>query len=71
MLLLVFKLYWLATSDLEEKRAVSTEMGENLAAEHNIPFIETSAKSGLNVREAFYNLVGVIMEKVCVNQCLK
>ena len=46
-------------------------MGENLAAEHNIPFIETSAKSGLNVREAFYNLVGVIMEKVCVNQCLK
>ncbi|GAC74085.1 GTP-binding protein SEC4 [Moesziomyces antarcticus T-34] len=43
-------------SDWEEKRAVSTEQGEELARELGIPYIETSAKSNANVEEAFFNL---------------
>lgn len=43
-------------SDWEEKRAVSTEQGEELAKELGIPYIETSAKSNANVEEAFFNL---------------
>ncbi len=43
-------------SDWEEKRAVTTEQGEELAKELGIPYIETSAKSNANVEEAFFNL---------------
>ncbi|SPO35669.1 probable SEC4-like Rab/GTPase [Pseudozyma flocculosa] len=43
-------------SDWEEKRAVTTEQGEELARELGIPYIETSAKSNANVEEAFFNL---------------
>ncbi|SPO28546.1 probable SEC4-like Rab/GTPase [Ustilago trichophora] len=43
-------------SDWEEKRAVTTEQGEELAKELGIPYIETSAKSNSNVEEAFFNL---------------
>lgn len=42
--------------DWEEKRVVSTERGEELARELGIPFIETSAKSNINVEKAFYQL---------------
>jgi len=42
--------------DWEEKREVSTEKGEDLARELGIPFIETSAKSNVNVEKAFYQL---------------
>ena len=30
--------------DMEDKRVVSKEKGENIAREHNIRFLETSAK---------------------------
>ncbi|KAJ9474021.1 Ras-related protein SEC4 [Pseudozyma hubeiensis] len=43
-------------SDWEEKRAVTSEQGEELARELGIPYIETSAKSNANVEEAFFNL---------------
>ncbi|KAN0061148.1 GTP-binding protein [Thecaphora frezii] len=43
-------------SDWEEKRAVTTEQGEELARELGIPYIETSAKGNTNVEEAFFNL---------------
>lgn len=43
-------------SDWEDKRAVTTEQGEELAKELGIPYIETSAKSNSNVEEAFFNL---------------
>lgn len=43
-------------SDWEEKRAVTTEQGEELAKELGIPYIETSAKSNANVEEAFFTL---------------
>lgn len=34
-------------------RQVKREDGERLAREHNVPFMETSAKTGLNVELAF------------------
>ena len=37
----------------ETKRRVSTEEGERLAKQHDIFFIETSAKTAYNVEEAF------------------
>jgi Ras-related protein Rab-8A len=40
--------------DLEDKRVISKEMGEKLASDYNMKFIETSAKSGHNVGESFY-----------------
>ena len=39
--------------DLNEKRQVTTEEGENLAKKYKISFYETSAKTGKNVQEAF------------------
>jgi len=38
------------------KRIVDTARGAALAAEYNMPFMETSAKSGVNVEEAFVAL---------------
>jgi len=43
-------------SDLEEKRAISEEEGQLLAVQHSIDFIEASALSGENVREAFMRM---------------
>eukprot|EP00123_Amoebidium_parasiticum_P010450 comp20113_c0_seq1/m.24814 comp20113_c0_seq1/g.24814 ORF comp20113_c0_seq1/g.24814 comp20113_c0_seq1/m.24814 type:complete len:194 (-) comp20113_c0_seq1:557-1138(-) len=44
--------------DLESDRQVSVEEGKNMAAElGNIPFLETSAKTGTNVDKAFFDLV--------------
>ena len=45
--------------DDEENRQVSTEEGKNMAKEHGleeIQFIETSAKTGINVKQLFKNL---------------
>lgn len=36
-------------SDLEHRRAVSTQDGENFAKENGLIFLETSAKSAANV----------------------
>jgi Ras-related protein Rab-8A len=46
--------------DWEEKRAVSTEQGQQLANELGIPFLEVSAKNNINVDKAFYNLAADI-----------
>ena len=50
--------------DLEESRVVTRERGQMLAAEHSIKFYETSAKSGLNVEEAFLTLARDIKDKM-------
>jgi len=42
--------------DWEEKRVISEEQGRALAQELGIPFMETSAKSNINVEEAFFSL---------------
>ncbi|KXL46449.1 MAG: hypothetical protein FE78DRAFT_366266 [Acidomyces sp. 'richmondensis'] len=43
--------------DLESERQVSTEEGQALAAKFGCKFIETSAKSRINVDNAFYDIV--------------
>ena len=42
--------------DLEAERQVSTEEGEQRAAEFKIPFLEASAKDNINVTEAFMTI---------------
>jgi len=40
-------------ADLTSQREVSEEDGKKFAAEHNLHFIETSAKTAFNVEQAF------------------
>jgi len=47
-------------ADLEDKREVETELGQQLADEFNTDFLETSAKHGQNVDEVFVLLVRFI-----------
>uniref|UniRef100_A0A915PFY3 Ras-related protein Rab-8A n=1 Tax=Setaria digitata TaxID=48799 RepID=A0A915PFY3_9BILA len=42
--------------DVEERRQVSRERGEQLAIEYGTKFMETSAKANINVEEAFFTL---------------
>ncbi|VDP12354.1 unnamed protein product [Onchocerca flexuosa] len=42
--------------DIEERRQVSRERGEQLAIEYGTKFMETSAKANINVEEAFFTL---------------
>ena len=54
--------------DWEEKRAVSTEQGQALADELGIPFLEVSAKSNINVDQAFYSLAADIKKRIIDTQ---
>lgn len=47
--------------DETEKRTVLTEEGEKLAKEYNIPYFETSAKTGKGISEAFVALIRKVM----------
>ena len=49
--------------DLEDKREVKTEEGEQLGKEFNYQFFETTAKDGVNINEAFEALIKSIAEK--------
>lgn len=49
--------------DMEDKRQVRREKGEEIAAQHRIPFLETSAKNNTNVEKAFLDLARAILEK--------
>ncbi len=51
-------------SDLDHKRQVSTEEGEQFAKEHGLIFFETSAKTANNVEEAFLQTANKIYEKL-------
>ncbi len=42
--------------DLDDRRVVSFEEGESFAKEHNMTFIETSAKTAVHVTKAFEQL---------------
>lgn len=50
--------------DMTERRQVSKERGEKLAIEYRVKFLETSAKSSVNVEEAFYTLGRDIMHNL-------
>lgn len=59
--------------ELNEKRQVTKERGEQLAIEYGIKFLETSAKNSINVEEAFFTLARDIkskMEKRMVSRTL-
>lgn len=51
-------------SDLEHRRAVSTEEGKAFAEEHGLIFMETSAKTAFNVEQAFINTAQKIHEAI-------
>ncbi len=49
-------------ADMEDTRAVSTREGQLFAREHDLKFIETSAKTGQNVEEAFQIVTNDVFE---------
>jgi Ras-related protein Rab-10 len=52
--------------DMEDKRVITTERGAAVAKDHGIPFVETSAKTNINVSRAFHDITLRILEKVCL-----
>ncbi|THD25845.1 Ras protein Rab 10 [Fasciola hepatica] len=50
-------------SDMEDRRAVSLEEGMCMAKDYRVDFLETSAKTGVNVAKAFETLTLAILRK--------
>ncbi|KAK6634133.1 Ras- protein Rab-10 [Polyplax serrata] len=50
--------------DMEDKRIVSKEKGEEISREHGIKFMETSAKANINIEQAFEQLAEAILDKM-------
>lgn len=50
--------------DLESKRQVSYEEGEELARQYRLMFLETSAKTAFNVEEAFISSARCILDTI-------
>ena len=55
-------------SDLESKRAVSREEGEQFARAHDMIFMETSAKTAANVEEVSAGVCVCVCVCVCVRE---
>jgi small GTP-binding protein len=51
-------------SDLAEERAVTILEAEAFAQHYHMPYIETSAKTGENVKDAFIRTVAALQERV-------
>lgn len=49
--------------DMDDKRVVNKSRGEGIALEHNISFLETSAKANINIEKAFTDLTLSILNK--------
>ena len=47
-----------------DKNCIQAEQGQALADEYGIKFIETSAKEGTNIAEAFQNLLKDVVRKI-------
>ncbi|CAK5099977.1 unnamed protein product [Meloidogyne enterolobii] len=54
--------------DLGHQRKVRADEGRQLAKDYDIPFIETSAKSGQNVSEMFFDLTTRLLNAVEANK---
>jgi GTPase SAR1 family protein len=50
--------------DLEDKRVVSREEGEELAKHYNIPYLETSAKNNICVEDSFITMATQIKKSL-------
>lgn len=55
-------------SDVKEGRVVDESEGKALADSYNIPFMETSAKEGVNIQECFQAIGSDIAEKILGNE---
>ncbi|ODQ63564.1 ras-domain-containing protein [Nadsonia fulvescens var. elongata DSM 6958] len=49
--------------DMSDKRVISTEKGQAMARDLNVPYIETSSKASINVEEAFTSIVKRFVDK--------
>lgn len=49
--------------DMEDKRVIPIERAQEVAQHHGIPFVETSAKTNINVTRAFHDITLRILEK--------
>ena len=52
--------------DIDSKKAVTTEEGKELASSLGIPFMETSAKTSINVEQSFLRMANEIKSRVAV-----
>ncbi|CAJ0562849.1 unnamed protein product, partial [Mesorhabditis spiculigera] len=50
--------------DMEDRRVISRERGQQLAIEYGTKFMETSAKANLNIEDAFFTLARDIKSKM-------
>eukprot|EP00048_Salpingoeca_helianthica_P022354 m.17785 g.17785 ORF g.17785 m.17785 type:complete len:209 (+) comp7208_c1_seq1:69-695(+) len=50
--------------DMEDKRVITKEQGEKLAADYGVKFMETSAKAKIGVEEAFMAIARAIKDKM-------
>lgn len=53
--------------DMDDRRCIARARGEALAREHNIPFLETSAKNNINIEKAFFEISRLILNKTPMN----
>ena len=49
--------------DMEDKRVISKERGEAMARDNDVKFLETSAKTNVNIERAFTELSEGILDK--------
>lgn len=54
--------------DMHDRKLISTEQGQALASEYGIKFLETSAKTNINVEEAFFTLARDIKKRLIDTQ---